>query len=408
MQNQVVDNTPTEAKGCLIHHRWHLITGEYPPQMGGVSDYTCGVARGLAEEGDEVDVWCPACAETQPQAEGISVHRELGTISPVDLQQLGKGLDRCPAPRRLLVQWVPHGYGYRSMNVAFCWWVWQRARQHGDQVEIVLHEPSLPFRWRSLRQNVAALVHRLMAIVLLRAATRVWVAIPEWERRWRKYALGRPIPFQWLPIPSNIPVSDDPDAVRQVRRQYASNDLLIGHFGTYGAVITSLLEPILLGLGEGPMNQKILLLGLGSEQYREQLILKQPRLAGRVHSSGSLSAKDLSHHLAACDLFVQPYPDGVSSRRTSAMAALAHGKPIVTTEGPFTEPIWGQTIAVALVPPGDSQAFLVQIQRLATDPIERERFGLAGRKLYREQFDMAHTVRNLRHAGFAKEPLCGS
>ena len=39
---------------------WHIITGEYPPQPGGVSDYTRLVAEGLAAAGDAVTVWAPS------------------------------------------------------------------------------------------------------------------------------------------------------------------------------------------------------------------------------------------------------------------------------------------------------------------------------------------------------------
>ena len=39
--------------------QWHILTGEYPPQPGGVSDYTRMVAEGLAAAGDEVVVWAP-------------------------------------------------------------------------------------------------------------------------------------------------------------------------------------------------------------------------------------------------------------------------------------------------------------------------------------------------------------
>ena len=35
---------------------WQVITGEYPPQPGGVGDYTAQVAAGLAAAGDEVHV----------------------------------------------------------------------------------------------------------------------------------------------------------------------------------------------------------------------------------------------------------------------------------------------------------------------------------------------------------------
>ena len=36
---------------------WHMITGEYPPQAGGVSDYSRVVARGLVAAGDAVHVY---------------------------------------------------------------------------------------------------------------------------------------------------------------------------------------------------------------------------------------------------------------------------------------------------------------------------------------------------------------
>src|SRR5690242_6687524 len=124
---QVAENIAgSSKKGGAAPLRWHLVTSEYPPQLGGVSDYTSAVAAGLAAQGDEVHVWCPSCQHGPPQAEGVVVHRELGAMTPADLRRVGKQLDQFPGPRRILVQWVPHGYGYKSMNVAFCWWLWNR------------------------------------------------------------------------------------------------------------------------------------------------------------------------------------------------------------------------------------------------------------------------------------------
>ena len=40
--------------------QWHIITGEYPPKRGGVSDYTYLLARALAEAGEDVHIWTPA------------------------------------------------------------------------------------------------------------------------------------------------------------------------------------------------------------------------------------------------------------------------------------------------------------------------------------------------------------
>src|SRR3954463_1068879 len=147
---------------------WHLITSEYPPQPGGVSDYTQVVARGLASAGDEVHVWCPpagngakdAAESNEDNSSGVSVHRELGSFTPADLRRTGRLLRRFKAPRRLLVQWVPHGYGYQSMNLPFCLWLWRRAVSHRDEVEVMVHEPYLPFGEGSWKQSGVAAVHR--------------------------------------------------------------------------------------------------------------------------------------------------------------------------------------------------------------------------------------------------------
>lgn len=376
---------------------WHVITSEYPPQTGGVADYTSLVAAGLAAEGDEVHVWCPSGLGTPAQPKGVSVHRDLGAMRPRDLRLTGQLLDQFPAPRRILVQWVPHGFGYRSMNLPFCWWLRNRAARHGDRVEIMAHEPFLPFRKGSLRQCVAALVHRLMTLVLLRKADRVWMSIPEWENYWRPYALGRSIPFSWLPIPSTIPLADNPDRARLLRRRYAADDcFLIGHFGTYGWPITSILEPMLSALADDPIRQTVLLMGQGSQAYREALIGRNPRLSALVQAAGSLSAEDLSCHVAACDLLLQPYPDGVSTRRTSCMVALSHGKPVLTNLGALSEPFWKATEALALAPTAEVEGLVRLLREVRSDQDWRTRMGRAARNLYQDRLDISHTIAALR------------
>jgi glycosyltransferase involved in cell wall biosynthesis len=393
----------------------HLISSEYPPQIGGVSDYTSLLAAGLAEHGDEVHVWCPACPGALPSSTGralnstpgIVVHRQFGSFSPADLRRVGAELDTFPGPLRLLVQWVPHGFGYRSMNLGFCWWLWKRARQRGDRIELMVHEPFLSFAWASPRQSAAAFVHRWMTIVLLRAAARVWISIPGWERSMRAYALGRNVEFEWLPIFSNIPAASDPARTLAIRRQYADgNRLLIGHFGTFGSLITTLLDPILLALAGDPVEQTILLMGKGSDRHLSELIQKEPRLEGVIRATGQLSDQELSHHLSACDLLIQPYPDGVSTRRGSFMAGLANGKPIVTTTGWLTEPLWSQGDAVKLAPAGDTRAFLEQTRLLRQDPSARLRVGCAAGQLYRERFDISHTISSLRRTETTRDPEC--
>lgn len=374
----------------------HIVTSEYPPDVGGVSDYTRQVAEGLARMGDEVHVWCPRAAEG-PATRGLHVHPDLGGIGPADLKRLDERLGAFPAPRRLLVQWVPHGFGYHSMNVWFCLWLARRARA-GDAVELMVHEPYLEFRRGPLRHLAMACVHRLMTMVLLRASRKVWMSIPAWESRLRPYALGRGLPMQWLPVPGCVADASAAPAAA-IRLTYAADGRpLLGHFGSYGTAITALLTERLPLIMDGLMTPSLLLLGSGSERFRNELVERHPSWAPRVHATGYLSAADLSAHITACDLFVQPYPDGISSRRTSAMACLAHARPVITTTGHLSEPLWMETGAVASADVGDRMMFAATANDLLRRDDDRLALGLRGQRVYVENFSVTRVVDALRAA----------
>jgi glycosyltransferase involved in cell wall biosynthesis len=372
----------------------HLFTPEYLPKVGGVADYTRQVARGLAEAGEDVHVWCPATSQAD-RGDAFTVHAELGQFEPADLARAGALLDRFDAPRRVLVQWVPHGFGRRSMNVAFCFWLWKRARS-GDTVELMVHEPYLTFWEGTWRQTAAALVHRFMTTVLLRAASRVWISVPAWERMWKPYALGRAIPFTWLPIPSALGQPDGRD-VEEVRSKLrADRRPIVGHLGTFGGPVSVLLSGLLLELFDAPLDCDVLLIGSGSEQFRSKFLDQHPHYANRLKATGALADRALAAHVAACDVLLQPYPDGITSRRTTAMAGLRLGVPIVTTGGYLTETLWKDSGAVSLTQVGEHRKAVAEVSDLLAKPERRRRMGRAGRDLYERLFDLSRTISALK------------
>src|SRR4051812_28974391 len=113
---------------------WHVVTGEYPPDSGGVADYTEAVASALAEIGAEIHVWSTgddsnAGAFVSPG--GIRVHRVAGRFGLAGLARLDRRLDQFPDPRTILIQYVPHAFGWKAMNLPFAAWAGWRAI-HGD------------------------------------------------------------------------------------------------------------------------------------------------------------------------------------------------------------------------------------------------------------------------------------
>jgi glycosyltransferase involved in cell wall biosynthesis len=377
---------------------WHLITPEYPPERGGVADYTHQVACWLHRAGVIVHVWTPwpRLEQTEPIFEnnGVNLHRIRGGMRQGNLRRLHADLDRVPGQRRLLVQWVPHGYGYRSLNLPFCLWLWKRA-QLGDRVDLIVHEPFLSFREGSWRQDAAAAVHRLMACILLQASERVWVSTLIWAELLRPWALRRDLGFEWLPVPNNIPVCESREEISAARLRVAPHgQRVLGHFGTFAPAVCRILRGVLPGVLQTRKDLVVILLGPGSREFREQLISCGAD-DERIKATGALPARELSCHLSGCDLLFQPYPDGVNGRRGSTMAALAHGKAVVTNSGRATESVWEQRGAVSLGASDDLSDMQQRVEFLLDSDAERLRLGARALACYSELFEIRRVVQRL-------------
>lgn len=370
---------------------WHLLTGEFPPVRGGIADYTARLARALADAGDEVHVWT-ARADAGDVA-GVAVHG-IGGFHGGGLDALGRRLDAHPAPRRLLVQYAPQAFGRRGMNLAFCRWLLAR-RRAGDDVRVMFHEPFFPFGWQRPRRNVLAVVHRLMAATLLRAASHAYVSTEAWVPLLRPYA-PRALRIDPLPIPSTIPRVSDPVRLYALRGRLTAGGTrpVVAHFGTCGALIAPGLEDALLRVAGRVADAHVLLLGAGSERFAARLLASHPSLRGRVTATGAMDAADVSLHLQASDAALQPYPDGADTRRTTLMAALANGVPTVTTRGRFTEPVWDDS-PVVLAPAGDAGAIADAVAEVLSFG-RREEVGARTAAFHDAAFAMPNTVARLR------------
>ena len=96
----------------------------------------------------------------------------------------------------------------------------------------------------------------------------------------------------------------------------------------------------------------------------------------------------MARHLAAADLFVAPFVDGVSTRRTTLMAALQHGLPVVGTDGRLTDDVLRRAgDALTLVPADDPRRLAAAVRWLGGDADQRLARGAAGRELYEDSFD---------------------
>ncbi|MEQ1907195.1 MAG: hypothetical protein ABMA15_00130 [Vicinamibacterales bacterium] len=375
---------------------WHIITCEYPPSIGGVSDYTFTLASALAVVGP-VHVWCPVSDGPAPVARNVVVHAELRSFSRRELRRLGQRLDACQYPRKLFVQWVPQGYGYRSVNLGFAMWLAGRARRQRDQLHLMVHEPFLPWSVKPLHLG-ASLLHRAMLVTASANATRVWLSTQTWRDYVRPYVPSR-TPVEWLPVPAP-PVAVELTFAGLSTDAPAPNPTpSVGHFGTHSSLVTRMLEPALDVLLERT-RATVLLIGRDSDTFRDRFVRARPHAATRVQATGVLTLEAAAQAMRRCDVMVQPYPDGVTARRTSTLAPLSLGVPVVTNAGHLTEDFWRDCGAVLLAPSADGRLIGESAAALLTDSAGRASLAVRAQDFYDRRFAPRHAAAMLTAAAW--------
>jgi glycosyltransferase involved in cell wall biosynthesis len=360
---------------------WHVLTGELPPDCGGVGDYTADLARALEAAGDRVLLWAPF--GTLPDRFGRASRRRLVAA----LEEV---------PGIVLLQYVPNALGARGMNLRFCWWL-RKLASTGVDVRVMFHEPYFYYSFSRPWRNALAVVQRLMAAALLQASSTAYLSTDTW-RRYLAPLDGRSH-FQTLPIPTSVPADALPASITQWRHDLGGDGgALVGHFGTYGEhVATELLRVVPVVAAREP-EARFAFVGAGSIEFVDRLRMRDGRAAARSCPTGRLDGAATSAALRACDVLIQPYPDGITTRRTSAMAGLRNGVATVSTHGVLTESIWSELQAAALVPAGNPEACAEAVSSLLEDAAAREALGRRGAQAYRDRFAIEHTIAVLRAA----------
>lgn len=365
---------------------------------GGVSDYTELVAGGLVAAGCVVHVWTRG-DEPRPQEtpDGVLVHRCARDFCHHGLMQLDSELQAIAQPRRLIIQYVPQAFGQRGLNYQFAAWVAQRGRRQHDDIQLMVHEAAFPFVTWPWHHNLIALANRWMLRELLSVSSVVYTSTPAWSNILKYYGPHGLQP-EWLPIPANLPAELLGSAWTRPIPDDKERPVAIGHFGTFGGPVRRLLLETCRHLLARKESYRLILLGRGSHRFREELVGLYPATSQTIESADDVSSLELVQWMRQCDLAMQPYPDGISTRRTTAMAWLALGIPLVTNLGNLSEPIWSQLQPVEYVSGPEPEILATAVQRLWGNPERLADLREKSRAVYDAYFSLENTVRRLRGA----------
>ena len=359
--------------------------------VGGVADYTLKIATKLEQRGCIPTVWAPSDKGESKALLNDRVIRSFTTFGLRDIlvhdRLMGTPKDRC-----LLLQWEPVGFGLKSLNLFFCLWRVMRALR-GTRLLVMFHETFLPFNKQSVKRYLAGTLQRLMASLLLNSASTAFVSNESGASSLKRLCF-RPEKVRHLPVFSNIESEEqNPEQVAAVRNEFVTaNESLVGHFGRFMANTEPLVLPALKALLESNPKVKVLFIGECGARYRSALLATNPGLDGRVFASGIRTAEEISRLISACDLMFQPYPGGVTTKRSSTMAALAHGRCIVSNRGEETEHLWSNCQGLRLIETLEAVRVADELSRLTAAQAELAQRGAAASAYYQKHFSSEYAV----------------
>jgi glycosyltransferase involved in cell wall biosynthesis len=352
-----------------------LITAEFPPMQGGVGDFTTQLGLALVELGHQVHVVTTRPLDSQPvsQISGLTVHRvmegwgwgcwkrllaltrDLG-LGVLDVQYQAAAYQMHPA-----INFVPRRRDRPPVAVTF----------HDLKVPYLFPKAG-PLRWRVVR-------------MLARRADRTIVTNQEDYLRLEGEISRKRLSM--IPIGSNIPQVPPAGYDRDAERSHwgvGPDDVLLGYFGFLNeSKGGEELIRVLALLVERGLPAHLLMVGgrVGSSDptnraYAERVdrLVVELGVGERIHRTGyTPHLEQVSAGLLATDVCVLPYRDGVSFRRGTLHACLAHGRAIVTTRPavPLTEAQHGYNMLLG--EPGDPEGLADAVMRVVADPALRAR-----------------------------------
>ncbi len=391
-----------------------LLSAEYPPNPGGVGDYTQCLSAALATRIAAIEVWTiragMLCAINPQIPEQIGLPIAPATWGWSAWGAICAGLQR-HKPDLLHIQYQTGAYHmHPALNLL-------PARlgleSHRPQIVVTAHDLFMPYLFPKAGPLRSWVTRRLLEDCDATVVTNLedFAAITGQVQNKPNptvHFVGRIRSTPHIiPIGSNIAPNPPVGYNRAVWRAtlgISPETTLVAYFGLISP--TKGLDVLLDALEQLPANIRVLIVGGDSpapqdRQYAAHLRerIESPALAGRVLVTGHCTPPDVSAHLLAADIAALPFADGATFRRGSLLAALAHGLPTITTavdsthQGSYTEqanipapehtqlPKLVDQQNAALIAIGDTQALVMHIQQLAQNPTQRAKLAEGARTL---------------------------
>jgi glycosyltransferase involved in cell wall biosynthesis len=353
--------------------------------QGGVGDFTREAGLALNGLGAQVSVISSTGAGMVPSSdEGTTIGRDglRLTLFPVvqrwNLSSWSRIIEllRRIKPQILNIQYQTAAYQMHPA-VNFLPWRLRRCDQR-PKVATTFHDLKLPYLFPK-----AGPARRWVTKALIGGSEGNIVTNVEDQMQAQTYGARN---LHLIPIGSNIHPQAPPGYDREGWRKrwgVGPEETLLSYFGFLNeSKGGEVLFRALAQLVHSGHKAKLLMIGgrVGSSDptniaylQKMEALIEELNLTEYISWTDYVGGQEVSANFWASDICVLPYRDGVSFRRGTLMAALAHGMPIVSTypQVEVAEIIEGENMA--LVPPDDVKALAGKIAQLAASSALRRR-----------------------------------
>lgn len=304
-----------------------LLSGGYPPDFDAIGQYTSRLALALADRGCDVTVFTERQeARGREENDGdspIHVERFFDPSRPSSIRQLGEACRRAGRPDWLIVQFNPFSFGTRGWCPALPSTLWRLRREQGVRIAVNFHETHVP-SWPVNFLAMLAWQYPIFAN-LAACADRTFVSTNRWKKQvchWRQQES-----CHHLPVGSNLPRC----ALSKIeaRAQLGLPQCPIA--GIFGNAHPSRLTDWIAFAAARivDVSKDAALLYVGKDGPEISAACKAPGIPFLDH--GMLPDAEAALRIRTMDVLLSPFLDGISTRRSSAIAAMLHDVPVLTT-----------------------------------------------------------------------------
>jgi glycosyltransferase involved in cell wall biosynthesis len=377
-----------------------FLTGEYPPMQGGIADHTAILAQHLAPLGIESPIlinrrWQKTNLQS-PISQSLEVHSTIPNWGWRCWPAITKFL-AMHQPDILHIQYQAAAFDLGGWVNWLPWYLRRKKRQFSTKVVTTFHDLRVPyifpkagpFRWKSM----LALARHSDAVICTNREDLNQLSIINYQLPITNYQLPNLV---HIPLGSNVEPQPPADFDRKTwRAKYGADDntLLLAYFGFLNESKggEELIEATARLRRQG-IDARLLLIGgdvghadptNAAYAQKVQRLIDRCQLAAMVHRTGYVALPQVSANLLAADAVVMPYRDGVSFRRTTLIAALRHGCPVVSTSpaNPAFMPEIRPGENMLLAPAGDAAALAESIIPLANSLELRQKLSQGAKAL---------------------------